>query len=548
MHRWIAVALVIVLVSALATLSYESAYAATITVTTTADELNADGDCSLREAIRAANLDQAVDACPAGSGTDTITLGAQTYTLQRAADTTDDDAQTGDLDLAGPLTLIGVKGSTTIVASNLFDRVVHVLPGATVQISGVVLTGGYVDMAVGGGILNEGTLTLTDSALRQNSATQGDGGGIYNTNRGILTLLRTEVSGNDAGPRASGAGIVNDGSLTITASLIRDNHGDYATAGGGIANRGTLTMTTTTVSGNSADSSNLGNTAGGGILNSGTATISASTISGNSTSGGGRGAGIYTRGEILLINTTIHGNTTGAGVEEGSVGGGIANEGGKVRGSNNTITGNTVAGNSDAPGQGAGIYTAAGSSTKLWNTILAGNTGVGTATSDCVGPLTSNGYNLIQNASGCTITGETTNILGVDPKLGPLQNNGGLTLTRMVLSGSPALDAAHPALPGADPNACYYTDQRDLTRPQDGNGDGVARCDIGAVERVGVAPTVTATPTATRTATATTTPTRTSVSPSQTAQPTQTPTPTQTSTTIVRRAYLSLVYGYDPTP
>ncbi len=57
------------------------AYAATITVTTTDDELNVDGDCSLREAIQAANSDAAVDACTAGSGADVIELPAGAYTL-----------------------------------------------------------------------------------------------------------------------------------------------------------------------------------------------------------------------------------------------------------------------------------------------------------------------------------------------------------------------------------------------------------------------------------------------------------------------------------
>jgi CSLREA domain-containing protein len=52
-----------------------------IAVNTTTDELNSDGDCSLREAIQAANTDAAVDACPAGSGTDAITLPAGTYVL-----------------------------------------------------------------------------------------------------------------------------------------------------------------------------------------------------------------------------------------------------------------------------------------------------------------------------------------------------------------------------------------------------------------------------------------------------------------------------------
>src|ERR671921_618797 len=66
------------------------AHAATISVTTTTDELNADGDCSLREAVRAANLDASVDACVAGTGADMITLPAGTYLLSVAG--RDEDA------------------------------------------------------------------------------------------------------------------------------------------------------------------------------------------------------------------------------------------------------------------------------------------------------------------------------------------------------------------------------------------------------------------------------------------------------------------------
>ena len=92
--------------------NYRVAEAAIITVNTTADELNSDGDCSLREAITAANTDSPVDACPAGIGDDTITLPAGIYTLTIAG-TGEDLAATGDLDVIDNLTLTGADAATT---------------------------------------------------------------------------------------------------------------------------------------------------------------------------------------------------------------------------------------------------------------------------------------------------------------------------------------------------------------------------------------------------------------------------------------------------
>jgi len=83
------------------------ALAATITVNTFTDELNADGDCSLREAVVAANTNAAVDSCTAGSGADTINLQTGNYALMLAG--SEDAAANGDLDLIGTVTIAGVK-------------------------------------------------------------------------------------------------------------------------------------------------------------------------------------------------------------------------------------------------------------------------------------------------------------------------------------------------------------------------------------------------------------------------------------------------------
>src|SRR5262249_49372795 len=146
------------------------------------------------------------------------------------------------------------------------------------------------------------------------------------------------------------------------------------------------------------------------------------------------------------------------------------------------------------------------------NTIIAGNidltptisgVALGPKSPDCLGALHSLGYNLIGNSSGCFITGDTVgNIVNVDPRLGPLQNNGGqyligslqnsfFTSTHALLQGSFSCSVVNfrqiciyiPPSRAIDAgNNCLPDDQRLFLRPADGNGDGIARCDIGAFE------------------------------------------------------------------
>ena len=112
----------------------------------------------------------------------------------------------------------------------------------TVNISGVVITGG--NAVSGAGILNNGTLTVTDSTFSNNSANYG--GGILNN--GALTITNCTFTDNFA--TVYGGGILNDGTLTITNCTFTDN---FATVyGGGISNANSMTVTNCTISGNSA--------------------------------------------------------------------------------------------------------------------------------------------------------------------------------------------------------------------------------------------------------------------------------------------------------
>lgn len=229
-----------------------SALAAVIAVTTTADEFANNTTCSLREAIYAANLNTNAheDACTAGenSAADTITLAnGATYSL--TINGSDDSSQAGDLDLGGPAELsidVAANGTATISQDGTAkDRVIHVLPGAVVALTGLIVTGGDTEEP-GVGIANDGgTLTLNRVTVSGNVAAAVSnnslrGGGIHNQTGGTLTLndsntltLDDSMVANNRTQKfnffpaggAVGAGIYSPccHALRITDSTIRDN-------------------------------------------------------------------------------------------------------------------------------------------------------------------------------------------------------------------------------------------------------------------------------------------------------------------------------------
>lgn len=224
------------------------------------------------------------------------------------------------------------------------------------------------------------------------------------------TVQLSGVSVLNGGP-AGGIQVRSNAGLTLVRSLVADN------TGSGIVNQGVLTVTTSLIRDNN----------GGGLNNSGgTASLSNSTLSGNSN---GTGGGLFINGGSVTLN-------------------------------NVTVTDNT------ASSSGGGVWINAGSTLIMRNTILAGNSG--SPGPDCSGSLTSQGFNLIQNPSGCAFTPDN-DITNQSPSLSPLQDNGGPTLTHALPANSPAVDAG-------DPSSCEVTDQRGAARPQ-GN-----ECDIGAFE------------------------------------------------------------------
>jgi CSLREA domain-containing protein len=375
-------------------LTLAPARAATFTVNSTDDAVDATLDGTCATSTGACTLRAAVQEANALMGPDVIMLPAGTYVITIPGQD-EDQATTGDIDILDDVTIIGAGPSTTIVDGNQLDRVFDIPNSARITISGLTIRNG-----------NPG---------------QGYpfGGGL--SNNGVLVLSNVVVSGNTAS--INGGGIENISDLTLVDSVVT---GNTATgAGGGIDNALTAKLTNTTVSNNTAD-------LGGGIENA--------------------------TQDMTLTNVTVSGNTAT------TQGGGIENE--VVA----TLTGVTIANNA-AP-SGSGLYNVSDATVSyviFANTPSGANcTNIGTA------HLTSTGHNL-DSGSSCGLSGPG-DIVNEDPGLGPLQDNGGATPTQALLAGSPAIDTGGTDCPPPS------TDQRGFTRPADGNGDGVASCDIGAYE------------------------------------------------------------------
>ena len=293
----------------------------TITPSVFTDDATANGNCTLREAIIAANTDAARDQCPAGAGSDIIQLQAGTYTLSLAAG--DNTAATGDLDVVnGGLTIVGAGAGPTAIDGGGIDRVLHLAatgPAISVTIRDLTIRGGAAGANDGGGILSEGaaTLTVSDAVISGNSADEG--GGMQT--RGVVTIERTTLRGNSA---ASDSGAIENfpppsAILTIRESLFVDNR---APGSGALENYATVAITNTTFSQNRA-------TAGvaGGIRarQDSTTGILNSTIAGNSAATGG--GGLRSDGALTLRNSIVADNTAPA---DANCGGTIVSRGGNV--------------------------------------------------------------------------------------------------------------------------------------------------------------------------------------------------------------------------
>ncbi|MCX6021185.1 MAG: hypothetical protein NTZ05_05560, partial [Chloroflexi bacterium] len=298
----------------------------------------------------------------------------------------------------------------------------------------------------GGAYLTGGQFTMQGGWLRDNTSNSAPGGGLYGTGLPVL-LMGVTVSGN-TGSGGGGGISLTGGGLTMQGGSVINNKGGGG-SGGGVTVNSPSTFQGVLFSGNSVDGP------AGGALYGGPFNVTGSTFVNNSA--GSPGGAIFAPAGLTMANSTVTGNF----VTSNAPGGGIY--------ANGTISNSTIVGNSmlAGPTLGAGVY----GGIALVNTIVANNL-VGTVSSNCVVPGTQ-GNNMSTDGSCGGGPGDQVNV--PDVKLGPLQDNGGMTPTMAPLPGSPAIHAGNNAV-CAGP-AVALVDQRGMPRPT-----APAICDVGAVE------------------------------------------------------------------
>jgi hypothetical protein len=428
----------------------------------------------------AGSIGAAITTANSTPGADIINVTCTgTIPITTTLDVTDDLTINGNsvtLDGGGTTQVFQIGGGVTL----------------TVTLNQLTIAHGSSSLVAGGINSSNTNLTINSGTFTDNATSEfaGAGGGAIASSGGSLTITGSTFTGNTAHGVVGGHGgaISSDGGdLSITTSVFTQNTatgmGSGSIVGGGAiaftsSGANTFTLSQSTFSGNSlgiADISNGGALylAPGGPNATPTALVSGSTFTGNTTGVDEAGAGgaIYAAIPTTVANSTITGNSAHAGIGLSALGGGIANYASTLTLLNDTIVGNTTSGSAGSTSAGSDLSGAATAK----NTIVAAGSGA----ANCSGPITDGGHNL-DDGTSCGFAAASSN---KNPQLGALANNGGLTQTKALLSGSPAINAGDDAICAAAP--VNGLDQRGVTRPQD------THCDIGAYEAVPGIPTLT---------------------------------------------------------
>jgi hypothetical protein len=515
-HTCVLAAIAVVLVAA------PGAAADTFKVNTGAD-LAPNGctkaDCSVREAIIAANTNK---------GKDEVILRSGRLHGLAIAGADEDESQTGDLDVLGKTTIKASKTEPAVIHANGIDRVLHVL--ARAKIIGLELTGGLTtETSVQGLGLYAPTarVDVKRSTITGNTAAGNSTGGM--SAHGGGTLSRSEVSFNE-GTNTGGASLSGDadkpfvvkrskifentvgGGLFISSGIVKKSEitdNEAVQCGGLDLNAGVLVDSL--VARNETVPSGMFSFGGGGVCLGSDSQIIGSEITQNTSAEDGGGVEVF--GGEAIINSTIHDNlandegggvsvlfsnpfvierstftenvagTDGGGLRAGSarvivksstfqgnegvLGGGIvAND--QPTGSNDSVVDlrwSTISQNNS--GSGGGIGADDGGSYLSEGTVIDGNMGL--EESDCDAPVVSGGHNFIGDPGGCNTFDGAGDISGFPAFLGPIGDYGGPTMTMKPTTASSLIDE------GGD--GCPSLDQRLKPRPKDD------ACDIGSVER-----------------------------------------------------------------
>jgi CSLREA domain-containing protein len=403
------------------------------------------GDCSLREAVLAANNNSA--------GADRIVLPnrRRAYKLQIANSlpTGEDGNLEGDLDVTNdPLTIQHKRRGVATIDGNGLDRVLQTFERLTLKKIRVKGGDGLASNdSDGGGINAQANLVLVRSRVTGNQG--DDGGGIQLTGAGNLTLNRAVVAGNRSDDDGGGMRLSVEGAtVTIVRSRIVRNraNGNPSALGGGIDVSDSdvdFTLSRSTLDRNAALAS------GGGLNadNPGSFTIKGSTFSGNSSADEG-GALLLDGSTARIVNSTFSGNHTAAG------GGAIFANLADVSLNGVTVVRNRANTDSVPFSETGGGLANSSSAFSVRNSLIALNRlgpGVG---NDCTGdPFSSGGGNLLSTlgpSAVCVGFDAPRDKVRSNPKLGPLAKNGGPTKTVALKRGSAAIGNARGSAPDRD--------------------------------------------------------------------------------------------------
>jgi len=442
-----------------------------ITVTSLADTLGAGNGVTLRDAIQAANTDTSVDGSVAGQA------GIQNVIVFQAGLNGRIALTNGELTISSSLKIQGLGAANTTIDAQHNSRIFDVTSTAG-------------DVTLDGMTLENGRTTDNGSAFISSPGT-GEGGAVRSVSTGTLIVANSSLTGNStAGTYAFGGALYSSGAMTVTNCSLTANFTTAAdAAGGAVSSDGMLIVANSSLSANSTAG---GNADGGAIDSRGTLRVLSSTISGNASMGNfAYGGAIAADGNAAVTNSTIAGNFT---IGNYAYGGGIA-------GNDLTVTNSTIVQNQATHSAGGGIRGfKAGPTLTLRNTILAQNTDNGTAPDldPGTGAKLTITHSLIGDNTGTSLAAAPVgspdangNLVGthaapINPRLGSLANNGGMTQTMALQVGSPAIEGGSNAQstdPGPD-GIAGTADDVALTTDQRGSGFErvLGTVDMGAYE------------------------------------------------------------------